>query len=81
MQIEGCNRLVEAIVKLAIKDYYSALKAVHTRPRSTEARARLEEVKSFFLSNYFFMLTDTDGKIFVEKIEKRFKEKYKCELL
>ena len=78
---EGCNKLVDAVVELAVKDYYSALKAVHKNPHDMEARFRLNEVKSFFLSDWFFTLTEGDGRIFIEKIEKMFKEKNKCELL
>ena len=51
--------LADAIVMRAVKDY--------RRINASEVR---KAIKQFFLSDWFFDLTDTDGRKFIKRLER-----------
>lgn len=58
---EGCAALVQAIVEGAVKDYLRA------PPGSRVFR----EAEKFFLSEWFGILTNTDGKTVLRELDRR----------
>ena len=54
---EGCLRLIEALVRLAVENYLRAHRCLPCR----SARQRLLELETFFLSEHFRSLTGLDG--------------------
>lgn len=69
---DGAYALVEAMVKLAIKDWRSAMKILRKRPNSYSADVRRVNCETFFLSDYFYMLTGVDGNLLLNKLEEEF---------
>ncbi len=56
--VDGYTELANAIIIQAVKDY---------RRASTPQMRR--EIKRFFLSDWFMVLTDADGKQILERLE------------
>lgn len=56
--VNGYTELANAIIIQAVKDY--------RRASSPQMR---REIKRFFLSDWFMVLTDADGKRILEKLE------------
>lgn len=65
----GCYALINAIVKQAVRDWRSAKKRLLRHPDSVTQRITLEDCERFFLSTTFGLLTDTDGRAFLDKLE------------
>lgn len=63
---EEYENLANAIILQAVTDWR---RAVH-HPRSKDARQIREETEAFFLSGWFEMLTNVDGKWLLEKLKK-----------
>lgn len=61
LDTEGCIALVHAIVGGAVKDYLRA------SPRSRV----FKEAKEFFLSDWFGILTNADGKTVLKELDIR----------
>jgi hypothetical protein len=64
------ERLANAIIMRAVKDYRLALLALKRNSRNYGANKRKEEVERFFLSDWFITLSRLDGKALMEKIRK-----------
>jgi hypothetical protein len=64
------ERLANAIIALAVKDYKHALLVLKRNGRSYGANKRKEEVERFFLSDWFVTLSNLDGKALMEKVRK-----------
>jgi hypothetical protein len=64
------EKLVNAIVLLAAKDYRSALKRLKKYPRDREAKAEADELKRFFRSKWYTALTSVDGDYLIKNLRK-----------
>ena len=60
--MEPYQALANAIVELAAKDYRTALKYHYKHPENAEYKANVAELEEFFLSGWFELLTDLDGR-------------------
>lgn len=69
---EGAERLVDAIVRTAVRDWQSAKRILAKYPESYIADARRTECEKFFLSDYFYFLTGLNGKLVLDKLEEGF---------
>lgn len=69
----GLHNLAEAIIRRAIIDYKAAYRNFYTDPFKEENKNDLEEVESFFLSDWFETLSDLNGRLIIEKIQKQVK--------
>ena len=49
-----------AIILQAVEDYRAALHKLRRKPKDKTALARLEEIESFFFSDWFRILTNLD---------------------
>lgn len=64
------EKLANAIVLLAAKDYRSALKCLKKTPRNREAKAAASDLERFFRSGWYSALTSVDGEYLIENIRK-----------
>ena len=64
------EKLANAIVLLAAKDYRSALKRLKKTPRNREAKAADSDLERFFRSGWYSALTSVDGEYLIENIRK-----------
>lgn len=64
------EKLANAIIIQAVKDYRAALHACRKSPSSHFARSQKETLERFFLSEWYLLLTDIDGEMVIERIRK-----------
>jgi len=64
------EKLANAIVLLAAKDYRRALKRLKKYPRDREAKAAVADLERFFRSGWYSALTSVDGEYLIENIRK-----------
>ena len=68
---ERYQALADAIVMQAVRDFRSAYRRMKRHPHSTQAVEEVEELTQFFCSGYFCILTDLDGRAFLEGMARR----------
>lgn len=66
--MDAYQKLANAIVELAAKDYRSSLKALKRNPRNRDAMERAMECERFFKSDWMAALTDVDGEWLMERL-------------
>ena len=64
--MDGYEKLAEAIILQAVKDYRKALKH--------DERGRKREIERFFRSEYFTVLTNISGEMMIQKLRAEVKE-------
>ena len=64
--MNGYEKLAEAIILQAVKDYRKALKH--------DERGRKREIERFFRSEYFTVLTNISGEMLIQKLRAEVKE-------
>ena len=73
--LDGYIQLAHAIVAVAAESYKYTLLAVRSHTRSDSVYRRKAELESFFLSEWFGLLSGLDGRYFI----KRMQEVYYCD--
>lgn len=73
----GCEALVQAVVKQAKDDYYFALKLLDRNSKSASGKDAVKELRKFFLSEWFTTLTNLDGKVVLAELDRQYKKKRK----
>ena len=63
------EKLANAIILQAVKDYRNALKALKKRPGNISAKATKDEVERFFRSGWYQMLTSVDGEMLIDRLQ------------
>lgn len=64
--MNGYEKLAEAIILQAVKDYRKALKH--------DERGRKREIERFFRSEYFTVLTNISSEMMIQKLRAEVKE-------
>ncbi len=67
--IDPCERLANAIILQAVKDYRDACKKLARGKTNHAAEVVKEECRRFFLSDWFSVLTNIDGAMLVRKLD------------
>lgn len=67
---ENYQMLANAIIIQAVDDYRCALRVLRDFPDMSQAVARCKEVEDFFLSDWFSILTEVDGKMLIKRLRK-----------
>ena len=62
--------LANAIVIQAAKDYKTAYKKSQKRSQCKETQRELDDLESFFRSDWYRTLTSVDGEMIMERIRK-----------
>lgn len=65
-QIKCLDELAGAVVARAVRDYEAAYKLYH---KCGENAGKVKELRKFFCSEWFSVLSDTDGKYLMRMIE------------
>lgn len=71
---EPYERLANAIVLQAVKDYRDALNKNKKRPRYEPAKYTIAEVERFFHSEWYRELTSVDSNFLIEKLKSEVRE-------
>lgn len=67
--MDSYERLANAIVELAVKDYRTALKRVARHPKDRGGLATKNECERFFRSGWFGVLTGIDPETLMRKLQ------------
>ena len=67
--LDGYIQLAHAIVIVAAESYKYTLLAVRHHTKSDSVYRRKEELESFFLSEWFRLLSGLDGRYFMKKMQ------------
>ena len=67
--LDGYIQLAHAIVIVAAESYKYTLLAVRHHTKSDSVYRRKEELESFFLSEWFRLLSGLDGRYFIKKMQ------------
>ena len=67
--LDGYIQLAHAIVAVAAESYKYPLLAVRHHTQSDSVFRRKEELESFFLSEWFGLLSGLDGRYFIKKMQ------------
>lgn len=62
------EKLANAIILAAVKDYRSALKSLNCHPNNTVAQANADTLERFFHSAWYSILTSVDGEMLVRRL-------------
>ena len=67
--LDGYIQLAHAIVIVAAESYKYTLLAVRHHTKSDSVYRRKEELESFFLSEWFGLLSGLDGRYFIKRMQ------------
>ena len=67
--LNGYIQLAHAIVAVAAESYKYTLLAVRSHTRSDSVYRRKAELESFFLSEWFGLLSGLDGRYFIKRMQ------------
>ena len=67
--LDGYIQLAHAIVIVAAESYKYTLLAVRHHTKSDSVYRRKKELESFFLSEWFGLLSGLDGRYFIKKMQ------------
>ena len=68
------EKLANAIILQAVKDYRDALKTLWRNPNNVSASAVKSEVERFFRSGWYTVLTSVDGEMLIRKLQEETSE-------
>ena len=75
MYEENYEKLANAIILQAVKDFRPAYRRVKKYPNDSTAQRTVREITGFFCSQYFKALTDLDGPALLHQIMREIDEK------
>ena len=67
--MHNLDLLAAAIIDRAAHDYTNACKTLRKKPDDHHARITLEDVESFFRSDWFTALSDADGESIINELK------------
>ena len=74
--MDGYEKLANAIILQAVKDFRPAYRRLKRYPNDRHAQNTVREITQFFSSQYFEFLTDVDGPALLNRIMREMDEKY-----
>ena len=67
--LDPYQALANAVVQNAAEEYRAALKRLNKDPENVIAKAEVQELKRFFRSQWYEVLTEVDGEYLMEMLE------------
>lgn len=67
--LDPYQELANGIVVQAAQDWRAAVKKLKKHPDRAESRREKEECEQFFLSEWFVLLTEVDGRGILQKLK------------
>lgn len=68
------ERLANAIVLQAVKDYRAAKKKLKRKGRNIQAERDVADIERFFRSGWFSQLTEVDGEYLLDRLKREVDE-------
>ncbi len=69
--LDGYERLANAIIHLAAQDYMRALRSLKRNPRNRTAKQIVEDNERFFRSDWYAALTSVDGDYLIRRMKEK----------
>ena len=66
---DGWSELAEAIILQAVEDYRDTNKQLLKKPKDSTLISQKEELEEFFLSPWFAVLTDLNGRRLLHRLQ------------
>lgn len=66
--MDAYERLANAIILQAVKDYRRTLKRLSKRPHDSDIKKEKVDLEQFFRSDWFSTLTSLDPELLIEKL-------------
>ena len=66
--MDAYERLANAIILQAVKDYRRTLKRLSRRPHDSDSKEDKMDLEEFFSSDWFSILTSLDPEVLIEKL-------------
>ena len=66
--MDGYQRLANAVIIEAAKDFRAAYRRMKRFPNDTRAQAEVREITKFFCSEWFEVLSDADGPTLLRRM-------------
>ena len=70
MELNPYKELANAIVVQAAKDYKKAVKRRRKYPKDEDAQREIRDLRRFFHSGWYSMLTEVDGDRLIKDLER-----------
>ena len=70
MELNPYRELANAIVVQAAKDYKKAVKRRRKYPKDEDAQREIRDLRRFFHSGWYSMLTEVDGDRLIKDLER-----------
>jgi hypothetical protein len=70
--LDPYQALANAVVQNAAEDYRAVLKRLNKDPENVIAKAEVQELKRFFRSQWYEVLTEVDGEYLINMLEKEY---------
>lgn len=67
--IDPYEKLANAIIMQAVKDYRAAKKKLKKQPTNKDAELMVLDTEKFFRSDWFTALTNVDGRVLLRKLQ------------
>ncbi len=67
--IDPHEKLANAIIMQAVKDYRTARKKLKKRPTNKDVELMVIDTEKFFRSDWFTALTNVDGRVLLRKLQ------------
>ena len=67
--MDAYEKLANAIILQAVKDYRGALRILKKHPESVSAKSTRDEVERFFRSGWYQILTEVDGEMLIRRLQ------------
>ena len=67
--------LADAIILKAVDDYRHTSKRLQAKPNDDRLKLQKAEIERFFLSSWFQVLADLDGKLLLQKLQAEMKQR------
>ncbi len=67
--IDPHEKLANAIIMQAVKDYRTARKKLKKRPTNKDVELMVIDTEKFFRSDWFTALTNVDGEVILRKLQ------------
>jgi len=74
-QTDGWRDLADTIILQAVEDYRFTNKQIREKPEDPRLPSQKAEIEAFFLSAWFGVLTDLDGKQLLRRLQAEMKNK------
>ena len=63
------EKLANAIILQAVKDYRAARRKLKRNPRNHLAQAEIDSIERFFRSSWYGCLTEVEGEMLIRKLK------------